>query len=204
MCLEPPLRIDELPDTDMWYCRKCSSERVSISLFNMLNDRLEIVMLILLLKGNLNLYKSHSNRCINGWMRRIQYNLGYHRMLGSISWEVSLRSFLEASALVIGVNSSFLRGLHVSPRDCICDMKLKLTVGTGQRGEYVDAEEARTKFELVFAQSELTIQSQRISGGQRFNKGEGYKVPPRGLLCLWWIFLAFSLTVNRYAIAVQF
>jgi hypothetical protein len=28
MCLEPPLRIDELPDEEVWYCKKCRQERV--------------------------------------------------------------------------------------------------------------------------------------------------------------------------------
>ncbi|WVR09522.1 hypothetical protein IAU60_006590 [Kwoniella sp. DSM 27419] len=27
MCLEPPLRIDELPDEETWYCKKCRAER---------------------------------------------------------------------------------------------------------------------------------------------------------------------------------
>ncbi|KAL7422414.1 hypothetical protein Q5752_003060 [Cryptotrichosporon argae] len=27
MCLEPPLRVDELPDEETWYCRKCRVER---------------------------------------------------------------------------------------------------------------------------------------------------------------------------------
>jgi ubiquitin C-terminal hydrolase len=29
MCLEPPLRVDELPEEDDWYCRKCRVDRVS-------------------------------------------------------------------------------------------------------------------------------------------------------------------------------
>lgn len=29
MCLEPPLRIDELPEEETWYCKKCTAERVS-------------------------------------------------------------------------------------------------------------------------------------------------------------------------------
>lgn len=29
MCLEPPLRVDELPEEDNWYCRKCKVDRVS-------------------------------------------------------------------------------------------------------------------------------------------------------------------------------
>lgn len=29
MCLEPPLRIDELPKEEVWYCRKCKADRVS-------------------------------------------------------------------------------------------------------------------------------------------------------------------------------
>lgn len=31
MCLEPPLRIDELPKEEVWYCRKCKADRVSLS-----------------------------------------------------------------------------------------------------------------------------------------------------------------------------
>lgn len=31
MCLEPPLRIDELPKEEVWYCRKCKADRVSRS-----------------------------------------------------------------------------------------------------------------------------------------------------------------------------
>ena len=30
MCLEPPLRIDELPEDETWYCKKCHSERVRL------------------------------------------------------------------------------------------------------------------------------------------------------------------------------
>jgi hypothetical protein len=30
MCLEPPLRVDELPEEDQWFCRKCKVERVSL------------------------------------------------------------------------------------------------------------------------------------------------------------------------------
>lgn len=28
MCLEPPLRVDELPEEETWYCKKCRAERV--------------------------------------------------------------------------------------------------------------------------------------------------------------------------------
>jgi hypothetical protein len=28
MCLDPPLRIDELPEEETWFCRKCKAERV--------------------------------------------------------------------------------------------------------------------------------------------------------------------------------
>lgn len=31
MCLEPPLRIDELPDEDAWFCKKCRDDIVSVS-----------------------------------------------------------------------------------------------------------------------------------------------------------------------------
>ena len=29
MCLEPPFRVDELPQEETWYCKKCRAERVS-------------------------------------------------------------------------------------------------------------------------------------------------------------------------------
>jgi len=29
MCLEPPLRVDELPKEDQWFCRKCKVERAT-------------------------------------------------------------------------------------------------------------------------------------------------------------------------------
>ena len=28
MCLEPPLRVDELPEEEEWYCKECRAERV--------------------------------------------------------------------------------------------------------------------------------------------------------------------------------
>lgn len=28
MCLEPPLKLDELPSEEMWLCKQCRSEKV--------------------------------------------------------------------------------------------------------------------------------------------------------------------------------
>jgi ubiquitin C-terminal hydrolase len=42
MCLEPPLRVDELPKEDQWFCRKCKVERVSTTKRGLADTRNEL------------------------------------------------------------------------------------------------------------------------------------------------------------------
>nr|XP_019011568.1 uncharacterized protein I206_03668 [Kwoniella pini CBS 10737]OCF50349.1 hypothetical protein I206_03668 [Kwoniella pini CBS 10737] len=45
MCLEPPLRIDELPEEETWYCKQCAAERVKLkpipTVFKRLSKKVE-------------------------------------------------------------------------------------------------------------------------------------------------------------------
>ncbi|WRT68508.1 uncharacterized protein IL334_005484 [Kwoniella shivajii] len=85
MCLEPPLRIDELPDEETWYCKKCSADR---------EKELKPVPMV----------------------------------------------FKQLTKKVEGDNPVQFR--------LPADIRTYFTgVGTATRGEYVDAEEARTKFD---------------------------------------------------------
>ncbi|KAK6910768.1 hypothetical protein I203_104800 [Kwoniella mangroviensis CBS 8507] len=97
MCLEPPLRIDELPDEETWYCKKCRAERLKETRETASPTKEKELKPIPMVFKQLSKKVDEENPC--------QFRL-----------PATLRTYFAG-------------------------------VGTAPRGEYVDAEEARTKYD---------------------------------------------------------
>ncbi|WWC90591.1 uncharacterized protein L201_005527 [Kwoniella dendrophila CBS 6074] len=104
MCLEPPLRIDELPDEDAWYCKKCKAERLKESGENASPGKEKELKPIPMVFKQLSKKVDAENPC--------QFRLPQ-----------PIRTYFAG-------------------------------VGTASKGEYVDADEARTKFDRKGFQEE--------------------------------------------------